>query len=64
MSTYIHTYVGTCVCAGIRKERVFIENKMFDKDGKAGFEDISRSLKRSRVRCEIMMYLYNRLVAK
>ena len=32
---------------------------MFDKEGKAGFEDISRSLKKSRVRSEIMMYLYN-----
>jgi predicted transcriptional regulator with HTH domain len=35
------------------------DNKMFDKEGKAGFEDISRSLKKSRVRSEIMMYLYN-----
>ncbi len=32
---------------------------MFDNDGKAGFEDISRSLKKSRVRSEIIMYLYN-----
>jgi len=32
---------------------------MFDKECKAGFEDISRSLKKSRVRSEIMMYLYN-----
>jgi predicted transcriptional regulator with HTH domain len=32
---------------------------MFDKEGKAGFEDISRSLKKSRVRSEILMYLYN-----
>jgi len=32
---------------------------LFDKESKAGFEDISRTLKKSRVRSEIMMYLYN-----
>ncbi len=32
---------------------------MFDRGKKAGFEDVFRSLRRSRVRSEIMMYLYN-----
>jgi|LGVE01.1.fsa_nt_gb predicted transcriptional regulator with HTH domain len=32
---------------------------MFDKGKKTGLEDVSRSLRRSRVRSEIMMYLYN-----
>jgi predicted transcriptional regulator with HTH domain len=32
---------------------------MIDIDSKAGFEDVSRSLRRSRVRSEILMYLYN-----
>lgn len=32
---------------------------MIDKEVKAEFEDIYRSLKKSRVRSEILMYLYN-----
>lgn len=32
---------------------------MFDRGSKAGFEDVSRSLRKSRVRSEILMYLYN-----
>jgi predicted transcriptional regulator with HTH domain len=32
---------------------------MMDMDSKAGFEDVFRSLRRSRVRTEILMYLYN-----
>ncbi len=31
---------------------------MFDRSKKAGVEDVIRSLKRSRVRSEILMYLY------
>jgi len=32
---------------------------MFDKGKKAGLEGVSRSLRKSRVRSEILMYLYN-----
>ncbi|MBN1762836.1 MAG: hypothetical protein JW878_07165 [Methanomicrobia archaeon] len=32
---------------------------MFDMGGKRGFERLFRSLRRSRVRTEILMYLYN-----
>ena len=33
---------------------------MIDTGSKAGFEDVFRSLRRSRVRTEILMYLYNK----
>ncbi|HJH27722.1 MAG TPA: transcriptional regulator [Methanophagales archaeon] len=32
---------------------------MFDRSKKAGLGDVSQSLRKSRVRSEIMMYLYN-----
>jgi predicted transcriptional regulator with HTH domain len=34
------------------------ERKMFGKGKKTGFEKVYRSLRRSRVRTEILMYLY------